>query len=95
MLSDTNNLFQAFGTSVFVMDAPESNPSKEHVHAHHTHGQISMGYNIAMTIIECSEMHLYGYKVCVKMEPTEILDHNGQGTGCYECPKNLCLDHNL
>jgi hypothetical protein len=86
-MSDTNDLFQAFGLSVIVMDVPESNPSIGRVRVHHTHGRISMGYNIATTIVECSEVQLYDYEVWVKMEPKEILDSNGQGTGQYECPK--------
>jgi hypothetical protein len=46
-----------------------------------------MGYNIATTIIECSEVQLFDYEVKVRMESVEILDKEGVGTGQYETPK--------
>ena len=46
-----------------------------------------MGYNIATTIVECCEVQLYDYKVRVRMEPIEVLDEAGTGTGHHETPK--------
>jgi hypothetical protein len=46
-----------------------------------------MGYNIATTIVECGEVQLYDYEVKVRMEPVEVLDKSGNGTGLYETPK--------
>jgi hypothetical protein len=50
------------------MDVLSPNPSVERTHAHHKHGQISMGYNLATTIIERSEVQMYNYEVKVKMK---------------------------
>jgi hypothetical protein len=69
------------------MEVPEANPNIDRVRAHHKHGRISMGYNLATTIIECCEVQLYDYEVKVRMEPVEITDEAGKGTGQYEIPK--------
>jgi hypothetical protein len=69
------------------MEVPEPNPNIDRVRAHHKHGRISMGYNIATTIVECCEVQLYDYEVKVRMEPVEILDESGEGTGTFETPK--------
>ena len=49
---DTNDLLSAFGPSACIMEVPEPNPNIKRVRAHHKHGRISMGYNIATTIIK-------------------------------------------
>ena len=68
---DTNDLTSAFGPSAFIMDVPGNSVKMDRTHAHHKHGRISMGYNIATTIVECGEVQLYDYEVKVKMEPLE------------------------
>jgi len=83
-MSDTNNIFQGFGPSVFVIVVPKANLSIDQVQAHHTHDRISTGYNTANTIVECSEVQLYDYKDQVKMESKGIVDSNAQGMGHYE-----------
>jgi aerobic-type carbon monoxide dehydrogenase small subunit (CoxS/CutS family) len=44
----------------------------DHTMAHHKHGRISMGYNIATTVLECSEVQLFDYEVKVKMEAVQL-----------------------
>jgi hypothetical protein len=84
---DTNDLMSTFGPSACIMEVPEANPNIDRVRAHHKHGRISMGYNLATTIIECCEVQLYDYEVKVRMEPVEVTDEAGKGTGQYEIPK--------
>jgi hypothetical protein len=84
MMTETNDITYAFGPSAFIMDVPPSNPSIERVRAHHKHGRISMGYNIATTVLECSEVQLFDHEVKVKMKPVEVLDADGQPTGKQE-----------
>jgi hypothetical protein len=59
----------------------------ERTRAHHKHGRISVGYNIATAIIECSEVQLFDYKVKVKMEPIEVISANGTPTSQYTTHK--------
>jgi hypothetical protein len=87
LMIETNDIFYAFGPSAFIMDVPPPTPGVERVRAHHKHGRISMGYNIATTVLECSEVQLFDYEVKVKMEPVEILDATGQPTGQTECKR--------
>jgi hypothetical protein len=69
MMVDTNDLTQAFGPSAFIRDVPGNTITMDRTCAHHRHGRISMGYNIATTIVECGEVQLYDYEVKVKMKP--------------------------
>jgi hypothetical protein len=75
MVVDTNELSRAFGPSAFIMDVPGNVVNMDRTRAHHKHGRISMGYNIATTIVECGEVQLYDYEVKVKMETIET--HSG------------------
>jgi hypothetical protein len=68
ILIDTNDLTKTFGPSAFVMNVPGNVVSLDRTRAHHKHGRIHMGYNIATTILECGEVQLYDYEVKVKME---------------------------
>ena len=68
MMIETNDIFHAFGPSAFIMDVPPSTPTTERTRAHHRHGRISMGYNIATTVVECNQVQLYDYEVNVRME---------------------------
>ncbi|KAL3803357.1 hypothetical protein HJC23_009321 [Cyclotella cryptica] len=87
MMTDTHDIAHTFGPSAFIMDVPPPNPMIERVRAHHKHARISMGYNIATTVIECSEVQLYDYEVKVKMAPIPILDSDGKPTGKEERPR--------
>jgi hypothetical protein len=58
---DTNDLMSAFGPSACIMEVPEPNPNIDWVRAHHQHGRVSMGYNLATTIIDCAKVQLYDY----------------------------------
>jgi hypothetical protein len=84
---DTNDLMSAFGPSACIMEVPEPNPNIDRVRAHHQHGCISMGYNLATTIIDCADVQLYDYEVRIQMEPVKELDESGNGTGNYITPK--------
>jgi hypothetical protein len=46
-----------------------------------------MGYNLAITIIQCGEVQLYSYEVAVKMAEQEILFNDGGPTGQNFCPQ--------
>jgi hypothetical protein len=72
MMVDTNDIYHTLGLSAFVMNVPGATPSMEHTRAHHKHGRISMGYNIAPTVLECSEVQLFDYEVKVKMEQIQL-----------------------
>jgi hypothetical protein len=76
MMIETNDIYYAFGPSAFIMDVPGNTPNMDKTRAHHKHGRISMGYNIATTVIECSEVQLFDYEVKVKMEPVTL--HSGE-----------------
>jgi len=67
MMIETNDIFHTFGPSAFVMDVPGATPTIDRTRAHHKHGRISMGYNIATTVVECSEVQLLDYEVKVKI----------------------------
>ena len=86
MMTDTNDIANTFGPSAFIMDVPPSNPMIDRVRAHHQQGRISMGYNLATTVVECSEVQLYDYEVKVKMAPIPILDSEGKPTGKEDRP---------
>jgi hypothetical protein len=75
---DTNDILHAFGPLAFIMDIPEANSSIEHTQAHHKHGRIGMGYNIATIFIESSEVQLNDYEVKVKMKQVEIIMADGE-----------------
>jgi hypothetical protein len=87
LMVETNDIQHAFGPAAFIMDVPGINPSMERTRAHQKHGRISMGYNIATTVLECNEVQLFDYEVKVKMSPVEVLDENGHGTGRWETPR--------
>ena len=53
------------------MDLPEQKPSIDQICSHHQIGHISMGYNLATTILECNDEQLFDYDVKVAMEPME------------------------
>jgi hypothetical protein len=87
MMVETNDIQHAFGPAAFLMDVPGPNPSMERTRAHQKHGRISMGYNIATTILECNEVQLFDYDVKVKMEPIEVLTAEGTPTGRFQTPR--------
>jgi hypothetical protein len=66
-MMNMSSLCHAFGPAACVVATPSLNPNIDCVRAHHKHGRISMGYNLATTIIECSEVQLYEYDVKVVM----------------------------
>jgi hypothetical protein len=74
------------------MEVPWSNPSLECTQAHHTHGRIIIGYNMAITILEGIEVQLFNYEMKVIMEPVEILTADGVQSGKFEvpCPPYAC-----
>jgi hypothetical protein len=79
MMIDTNDLQHTFGPAAFIMDVPVLNPSIERTQAHHTHGRISMGYNLATTMIERSEVR----------GGNEIFTKNKFSSKCYFDVRNL------
>lgn len=87
MMVETNDVLHTFGPLAFIMDVPKTNPSLDHTHAHHKHGRISMGYNLAMTVIKCSEKQLYDYEVKAKMELIEFCTPEGTPTDRFEHPR--------
>ena len=87
LIVDSNTLSKAFGPSAFIMDVPDTNPKIGKVRTHHEYGRISMGYNVATTIIECNEVQIYDYEVKVVMEEVDELDRNGNPTGLKRRPK--------
>jgi hypothetical protein len=72
MMVETNVIYYAFGPSSFIMDVPGTTATMDCMKAYHKHGRISMGYNIATTVLECSEVQLFDYEVKVKMEPIQL-----------------------
>jgi hypothetical protein len=86
MMVKTIDIQHTFGPVAFVRDIPGLNPSMERTRAHQKHGRISMGYNIATTILECSKVQLFDYEVKLKMEPIEMLTTEGLLTGRFETP---------
>jgi hypothetical protein len=87
LIVDSNILSKAFGPSAFIMDVPDNNPKIGKVRAHHEYGRISMGYNVATTIIECNEVQIYDYEVRVTMEEVDETDEEGNPTGHKTRPK--------
>ena len=73
------------------MEVPWSNPSLECTQAHHTHGRIIIGYNIATTIIEGIEVQLFNYEMKVIMEPVKILTADGAQSGKLRYHVHLML----
>ncbi len=82
LLVETNMLSNTFGPSVYIMEVPPQNQkiSIERVRSHHRIGRISMGYNIATTILECNEVQLFDYDVKVAMEPIPMTATDGTST---------------
>ena len=80
-LIDTNIIAHTFGPAAYLLDAPGINMSLDKVRAYQKHGRISIGYNLATTIIECNDVQIYDYDVKVAMTETEELDHEGNLTG--------------
>jgi hypothetical protein len=62
------------------MDVPGTNPCIDCTQMYHSQGHISMGYNLATIIIECSEVQLYDFEVKVKMAEHDVLSHDGTPT---------------
>ncbi len=86
-MMNTPSLCQAFGPAACFVDTPDLNPNMDRVRAHHKHGRISMGYNLATTIIECSEVQMYDYDVKLVMEEVDEVDSAGNKTGKKIRPK--------
>ena len=89
-LIDTNIIAHTFGLAAYLLDAPWANLSLDKVHAYHKHGCISIGYNLATTVIECNDcndVQIYNYDVKVAMEETDELDQEGNPTGNRIKPK--------
>jgi hypothetical protein len=82
LLVETNTLSNTFGPSAYIMEVPAQNQkiSIEKVRSHHRIGRISMGYNIATTILECNEVQLFDYDVKVAMEPIQTTAADGSTT---------------
>jgi hypothetical protein len=82
LLVETNTLSSTFGPSAYIMDVPAQNQkiSIEKVRSHHRIGRISMGYNIATTILECNEVQLFDYDVKVAMETISTTAEDGTVT---------------
>ena len=77
LMVETNWICQTFGPSAHIMDVPEGKPTIGKVRSHHRFGRISMGYNLATTILECNEVQLYDYEVKVAMEEIEEVAPDG------------------
>ena len=77
------------------MDAPNNYPSLDKVRAYHKHGRISIGYNLATTVLECNDVQIYDYDVKVAMEETEEMDEAGIPTGKKLKPKPPYAKTNL
>ena len=82
LLVETNTLSSTFGPSAYIMDVQAQNQkiSIEKVRSHHRIGRISMGYNIATTILECNEVQLFDYDVKVAMEKMSTTAADGTVT---------------
>jgi len=95
LLIETNTLSSTFGPSAYIMDVPAQNHkiSIEKVRSHHRIGRISMGYNLATTILECNEVQLFDYDVKVAMEA--IPKPAEDGTVTWVTPKPPYAKTNL
>jgi hypothetical protein len=79
-LVETNILAHTFGPAAYLLDAPGPNQSLDKIRAYHKHGRISIGYNLATTVIECSDVQTYDYDVKVAMEEVYKVDADGNPT---------------
>jgi hypothetical protein len=93
LLVETNLLSNTFGPSAYIMDNPGPKPTIERIRSHHQIGRISMGYNLATTILECNEVQLFDYDVKVAMEP--IRETATDGTLTMTKPKPPFATTNL
>ena len=95
LMIETNTLSNTFGPSAYVMEVPAQNQkiSIEKVRSHHRIGRISMGYNIATTILECNEVQLFDYDVKVAMET--VSETASDGTLMLITPKPPYAKTNL
>jgi hypothetical protein len=94
-LVDTNILAHTFGPAAYLLDAPNNYPSLDKVRAYHKHGRISIGYNLATTVLECNDVQIYDYDVKVAMEETDEIDEEGIPTGIKIKPKPPYTKTNL
>ena len=94
-LIETNIIAHTFGPAAYLLDAPGANLSLDKVRAYHKHGRISIGYNLATTVIECNDVQIYDYDVKVAMEETDELDDKGIPTGLKITPKPPYAKTNL
>jgi hypothetical protein len=94
-LIDTNILAHTFGPAAYLLDAPNNYPSLDKVRAYHKHGRISIGYNLATTVLECNDVQIYDYDVKVAMEETDELNEDGIPTGTKIKPKPPYAKTNL
>ncbi len=95
LLIETNTLSSTFGPSAYILEVPAQNQkiSIEKVRSHHRIGRISMGYNIATTILECNEVQLFDYDVKVAMET--VSEKASDGTTTLTTPKPPYAKTNL
>ena len=94
-LTETNIIAHTFGPAAYLLDAPSPSLSLDKVRAYHKHGRISIGYNLATTIIECNDVQIYDYDVKVAMAETDELDKEGNPTGNKITPKPPYAKTNL
>jgi hypothetical protein len=94
-LVDTNVIAHTFGPAAYLLDAPNTNPSLDKIRAYHKHGRISIGYNLATTVLEFSDVQIYDYDVKVAMEEVDELNEEGAPTGNKIKPKPPYAKTNL
>ncbi len=94
-LVETNILAHTFGPAAYLLDAPGPKQSLDKVRAYHKHGRISIGYNLATTIIECSDVQTFDYDVKVTMEEVYKVDDDGNPTQEKIVPKPPYAKTNL
>ena len=94
-LVDTNVIAHTFGPAAYLLDAPNTNPSLDKIRAYHKHGRISIGYNLATTVLECSDVQIYDYDVKVAMDEVDELNEDGVPTGNKIKPKPPYAKTNL
>jgi hypothetical protein len=86
-LEETNIIAHTFGPAAYLLDVPSNNPTTEKVRAYQKHGRISIGYSLATTVLECSDVQIYDHDVKVGMEEVDEVDEKGIPTGRRIKPK--------
>ena len=86
-LEETNIIAHTFGPAAYLLDVPGNNPTTEKVRAYQKHGRISIGYSLATTVLECSDVQIYDHDVKVGMEEVDEVDAESIPTGRRIKPK--------